>query len=75
MSTVLGVAIFTAFLAWADPFQAFERVGSFVLAGVPLSTAAISILTRLATYWFEALACVPVALSFGVPCEILPAGG
>ena len=40
--------------------------GAFVLAGVPLSTAAaISLLTRLATYWFEVLVCVPVALRFG----------
>jgi hypothetical protein len=40
--------------------------GAFVLAGVPLSTAAaISLLTRLATYWFEVIVCVPVALRFG----------
>jgi uncharacterized protein (TIRG00374 family) len=40
--------------------------GAFVLAGVPLSTAAaISLLTRLATYWFEVLVCVPIALRFG----------
>jgi len=40
--------------------------GAFVLAGVPLSTAAaISLLTRLATYWFEVLVCAPVAIRFG----------
>ena len=40
--------------------------GAFVLAGLPLSTAAaISLLTRLATYWLEVLVCVPVALRFG----------
>ncbi len=40
--------------------------GAFVLAGVPLSmAAAISLLTRLATYWFEVIVCVPVALRFG----------
>jgi uncharacterized protein (TIRG00374 family) len=40
--------------------------GAFVLAGIPLSTAAaISLLTRLATYWFEVVVCVPVALRFG----------
>lgn len=40
--------------------------GAFVLAGVPLSTAAaISLLTRLSTYWFEVLVCAPVAMRFG----------
>jgi len=40
--------------------------GAFVLAGVPLSTAtAISLLTRLATYWFEVMVCAPVAIRFG----------
>jgi len=40
--------------------------GAFVLAGVPLSTAAaISLLTRLATYWFEVIVCTPVAIRFG----------
>jgi len=40
--------------------------GALVLAGVPLSmAAAISLLTRLATYWFEVLVCVPVAIRFG----------
>jgi uncharacterized protein (TIRG00374 family) len=40
--------------------------GAFVLAGVPLSmAAAISLLTRLATYWVEVLVCVPVAFRFG----------
>ncbi|MCX6648940.1 MAG: flippase-like domain-containing protein [Candidatus Bathyarchaeota archaeon] len=40
--------------------------GALVLAGVPLSTAAaISLLTRIATYWLEVLVCVPVAFRFG----------
>lgn len=40
--------------------------GAFVLAGVPLSTAAaISLLTRLSTYWFEIIVCAPVAMRFG----------
>ncbi len=40
--------------------------GALVLAGLPLSTAAaISLLTRLATYWLEMLVCAPVALRFG----------
>jgi len=40
--------------------------GVFVLAGVPLSmAAAISLLTRLATYWFEVVICAPIAFSFG----------
>jgi len=40
--------------------------GALVLAGVPLSmAAAISLLTRLATYWLEVLVCVPVAFRFG----------
>ena len=53
--------------------------GAFVLAGVPLSTAAaISLLTRLATYWFEVLVCAPVALHFGYKeflAKYFPEGG
>jgi uncharacterized protein (TIRG00374 family) len=40
--------------------------GAFVLAGVPLHLAAgISLLTRLATYWFEVVVCAPIAFNFG----------
>lgn len=40
--------------------------GALVLAGVPLSmAAAISLLTRLATYWLEVVVCVPFAFRFG----------
>ncbi len=40
--------------------------GALVLSGLPLSmAAAISLLTRLATYWLEILICTPVALRFG----------
>ena len=40
--------------------------GALVLAGVPLSTAAaISLLTRIATYWLEVVVCTPFALHFG----------
>jgi uncharacterized protein (TIRG00374 family) len=40
--------------------------GAFVLAGVPLSVAsAISLLTRLATYWFELVLCAAVSFRYG----------
>lgn len=40
--------------------------GAFVLAGVPLSTAsAISLLTRVATYWLELVLCASVGLRYG----------
>jgi uncharacterized protein (TIRG00374 family) len=40
--------------------------GAFVLLGVPLSLAsAISLLTRLATYWFELILCAIVSFRFG----------
>jgi uncharacterized protein (TIRG00374 family) len=40
--------------------------GAFVLLGMPLSVAsAISLLTRLATYWFELLLCGAVTFMFG----------
>lgn len=40
--------------------------GAFVLLGVPLShAAAISLLTRLATYWFEVLLCGVVSIHYG----------
>jgi len=40
--------------------------GAFVLAGVPLQLAAsISLLTRLATYWFEVVVCTPIAFRYG----------
>ena len=40
--------------------------GAFVLLGVPLSLAsAISLLTRLATYWFELILCALVSFRFG----------
>lgn len=40
--------------------------GALVLAGTPLSmAAAISLLTRLATYWLEIAVCTPVAIRFG----------
>ena len=40
--------------------------GAFVLLGVPLSLAsAISLLTRLATYWFEVILCALVSFRYG----------
>jgi uncharacterized protein (TIRG00374 family) len=40
--------------------------GAFVLVGVPLSLAsAISLLTRLATYWFELALCAVVSFRYG----------
>ena len=40
--------------------------GAFVLIGVPLEVAsAISLLTRLATYWFELVLCGLVSFQFG----------
>ena len=40
--------------------------GAFVILGVPLSLAsAISLLTRMATYWFELLLCAFVSFRFG----------
>ena len=40
--------------------------GAFVILGMPLSVAsAISLLTRLATYWFELLLCGAVTFMFG----------
>ncbi len=40
--------------------------GALVLAGTPLSmAAAISLLTRLATYWLEIAVCTPIAIRFG----------
>ena len=40
--------------------------GAFVMIGVPLSlAAAISLLTRLATYWFELILCGVVSFQFG----------
>jgi uncharacterized protein (TIRG00374 family) len=40
--------------------------GAFVLLGVPLSLAsAISLLTRLATYWFELILCALVSFRYG----------
>jgi uncharacterized protein (TIRG00374 family) len=40
--------------------------GAFVIIGVPLNIAsAISLLTRLATYWFELLLCGLVSIQFG----------
>ncbi|MBN1683247.1 flippase-like domain-containing protein [Candidatus Bathyarchaeota archaeon] len=40
--------------------------GAFVLVGIPLHLAAsISLLTRLATYWFEVILCTPIAFNFG----------
>ena len=40
--------------------------GAFVILGVPLSIAsAISLLTRLATYWFELILCGAVTFIFG----------
>ncbi len=40
--------------------------GALVLAGLPLSmAAAISLLTRLATYWLEIVVCTPIAFRFG----------
>lgn len=40
--------------------------GAFVLIGVPLDVAsAISLLTRLATYWFELVLCGLVSFQFG----------
>jgi len=40
--------------------------GVFVLAGVPLSTAAaISLLTRISTYWLKVLICAPIAMGYG----------
>jgi uncharacterized protein (TIRG00374 family) len=40
--------------------------GAFVLLGVPLSiAAAISLLTRLATYWFELILCGLISLQYG----------
>ena len=40
--------------------------GAFVLLGVPLSMAsAISLLTRLATYWFEVILCALVSFRYG----------
>ena len=40
--------------------------GAFVLLGVPLShAAAISLLTRMATYWFEVALCAAVSFHYG----------
>lgn len=40
--------------------------GAFVLLGIPLSLAsAISLLTRLATYWFELFLCALVSFRYG----------
>jgi uncharacterized protein (TIRG00374 family) len=40
--------------------------GAFVLVGVPLSLAsAISLMTRLATYWFELILCGIVSFRYG----------
>ncbi len=40
--------------------------GGFVLIGLPLPVAsAISLLTRLATYWLELLLCAPITLHYG----------
>lgn len=40
--------------------------GAFVLVGVPLSLAsAISLLTRMATYWFELVLCAVVSFRYG----------
>ena len=40
--------------------------GAFILIGVPMETAsAISLLTRLATYWFELVLCGLVSFQFG----------
>jgi len=40
--------------------------GALVLAGIPLSmAAAISLLTRLATYWLEIALCTPIAFRLG----------
>ena len=40
--------------------------GAFVVVGVPLSVAsAISLLTRLATYWFELILCGLVSFQYG----------
>ena len=40
--------------------------GAFVIVGVPLSLAsAISLLTRLATYWFELVLCAVVSFRYG----------
>ncbi len=40
--------------------------GAFTVVGVPLGAAsAISLLTRLATYWFELVLCGAVSLNFG----------
>jgi uncharacterized protein (TIRG00374 family) len=40
--------------------------GGFVLIGLPLSVAsAVSLLTRLATYWLELLLCAPITLHYG----------
>jgi uncharacterized protein (TIRG00374 family) len=40
--------------------------GAFVLLGVPLPmAAAISLLTRLATYWFEVILCALVSFRYG----------
>lgn len=40
--------------------------GAFILLGIPLSLAsAISLLTRLATYWFELVLCAGVSLQYG----------
>jgi len=40
--------------------------GGFVLIGLPLQVAsAISLLTRLATYWLELLLCAPITIHYG----------
>jgi uncharacterized protein (TIRG00374 family) len=40
--------------------------GAFVVVGVPLNSAsAISLLTRLATYWFELILCALVSFQYG----------
>ena len=40
--------------------------GGFVLIGLPLPVAsAISLLTRLATYWLELLLCAPITIHYG----------
>ncbi len=40
--------------------------GAFILLGIPLSlSAAISLLTRLATYWFELVLCAGVSFQYG----------
>jgi uncharacterized protein (TIRG00374 family) len=40
--------------------------GALLILGIPLSDAsAISLLTRLATYWFELVLCGLVAINYG----------